>query len=150
MLNSLVASRPPCTIGVEACSVAHHSVRQFQADDHTVLLTVPKRVAPCRMSGKRGKHGAADAAVICEAVQRPGMRFVPVKPAVNRRCATRPWARSTFVAGSSMGGLISVYALCKYPQVFCGVAGLSTHWVGSPPPGGRNVCASAVTPPPMP
>ena len=32
--------------------------------------------------------------------------------------------------GSSMGGLISVYALCEYPQVFGGAAGLSTHWVG--------------------
>jgi enterochelin esterase-like enzyme len=33
--------------------------------------------------------------------------------------------------GSSMGGLISVYAMSEYPQVFGGAAGLSTHWVGS-------------------
>jgi enterochelin esterase-like enzyme len=33
--------------------------------------------------------------------------------------------------GSSMGGLISVYAMNEYPQVFGGAAGLSTHWVGS-------------------
>ena len=39
----------------------------------------PKLVAPYRMSGKRGKNDAADAAAICEAVQRPAMRFVPVK-----------------------------------------------------------------------
>ena len=42
----------------------------------------PKLVAPYRMSGKRGKNGAlqgADAAAICEAVQRPTMRFVPIK-----------------------------------------------------------------------
>ena len=32
--------------------------------------------------------------------------------------------------GSSMGGLISVYAVCEYPQVFGGAAGLSIHWVG--------------------
>jgi len=31
------------------------------------------------MSGKRGKNDAADAAAICEAVQRPNMRFVPIK-----------------------------------------------------------------------
>ena len=31
------------------------------------------------MRGKRGKNDAADAAAICEAVQRPNMRFVPVK-----------------------------------------------------------------------
>ena len=31
------------------------------------------------MSGKRGKTDAADATAICDAVQRPDMRFVPVK-----------------------------------------------------------------------
>jgi transposase len=39
----------------------------------------PKFVTPYRMSGKRGKNDAADAQAICEAVQRPNMRFVPVK-----------------------------------------------------------------------
>jgi transposase len=38
----------------------------------------PKFVAPYRLSGKRGKNDAADAA-ICEAVTRPSMRFVPAK-----------------------------------------------------------------------
>mgnify|MGYP002382183372 CR=1 FL=1 len=33
--------------------------------------------------------------------------------------------------GSSMGGLISCYALCEHPQVFGGAACLSTHWIGS-------------------
>lgn len=46
---------------------------------HTVRLIAPKFVAPYRMSGARGKNDAADAAAICEAVQRPAMRFVPVK-----------------------------------------------------------------------
>lgn len=39
----------------------------------------PKFVAPYRMSGRRGKNDAADAAAICEAVTRPKMRFVPIK-----------------------------------------------------------------------
>jgi transposase len=39
----------------------------------------PKFVSPYRLSGKRGKNDAADAAAICEAVQRPNMRFVPIK-----------------------------------------------------------------------
>ena len=78
-LGALVASLPPCTIGIEACSGAHHWARQFQAHGHTVKLMAPKLVAPYRMSGKRGKNDAADAAAICEAVQRPNMRFVPVK-----------------------------------------------------------------------
>jgi transposase len=44
-----------------------------------VRLIAPKFVAPCRMSGARGKNDAADASTICEAVQRPSMHFVPVK-----------------------------------------------------------------------
>ena len=78
-LHALVASLPPCAIGIEACSGAHHWARLFQAHGHTVLLIAPKLVTPYRMSGKRGKNDAADAAAICEAVSRPNMRFVPVK-----------------------------------------------------------------------
>ena len=78
-LNALVAALPPCTIGIEACSGAHHWARQFQAHGHTVRLMAPKLVTPYRMSGKRGKNDAADAAAICEAVSRPNMRFVPIK-----------------------------------------------------------------------
>jgi transposase len=78
-LHELVATLPPCTIGIEACSGAHHWARLFAAHGHTVKLIAPKLVAPYRMSGKRGKNDAADAAAICEAVQRPAMRFVPVK-----------------------------------------------------------------------
>ena len=78
-LLELIASLPPCTIGMEACTGAHHWARLFTAHGHTVRLMAPKFVAPYRLSGKRGKNDAADAAAICEAVQRPAMRFVPVK-----------------------------------------------------------------------
>ena len=78
-LLELVASLPPCTIGLEACSGAHHWARQFTTHDHTVRLMAPKFVAPYRLSGKQGKNDAADAAAICEAVQRSNMRFVPIK-----------------------------------------------------------------------
>jgi transposase len=80
-LGEVIAALPPCTIGMEACSGAHHWARLFQAHGHTVKLMAPKFVAPYRLSGKRGKNDAADAAAICEAVQRPNMRFVPVKSA---------------------------------------------------------------------
>lgn len=61
------------------------------------------------------------------------LRFLveELKPLIDRRFATRPEASGTFIMGSSMGGLISVYAFTEYPQVFGGAAGLSTHWVGS-------------------
>lgn len=78
-LLELVANLPPCVIGMEACSGAHHWARQFRAHGHTVKLMAPKFVVPYRLSGKRGKNDAADAAAICEAVTRPHMRFVPVK-----------------------------------------------------------------------
>lgn len=78
-LEELVAALPPCVIGMEACSGAHHWARRFQAHGHSVKLMAPKFVAPYRLSGKRGKNDAADAQAICEAVQRPSMRFVPIK-----------------------------------------------------------------------
>ena len=77
--HALIAALPPCVIGMEACSGAHHWARRFAAHGHTVKLMAPKLVAPYRMSGKRGKNDAADAAATCEAVQRPNMHFVPIK-----------------------------------------------------------------------
>jgi enterochelin esterase-like enzyme len=60
------------------------------------------------------------------------LRFLveELKPAIDAKYATRPEMGSTFIMGSSMGGLISVYAMNEYPQVFGGAAGLSTHWIG--------------------
>ncbi len=78
-LHDLIASLPPCTVGMEACSGAHHWGRLFQQHGHVVKLMAPTLVAPYRMTGKRSKNDAADAAAICEAVQRPSMRFVPIK-----------------------------------------------------------------------
>ena len=60
-LHEMIAALPPCTIGMEACSGAHHWARLFQALGHTVKLMAPKFVAPYRLSGKRGKTDAADA-----------------------------------------------------------------------------------------
>ncbi len=72
-LLSIVANLPSCLIGMEACTGAHHWARVFRQHGHTVRLMAPKFVAPYRMSGKRGKNDAADAAAICEAVTRPNM-----------------------------------------------------------------------------
>ncbi len=78
-LLPLLVQLPPCVIGMESCSGAHHWARLFRQHGHTVRLMAPKFVTPYRMSGKRGKNDATDAAAICEAVTRPNMRFVPVK-----------------------------------------------------------------------
>lgn len=60
------------------------------------------------------------------------LRFVveELKPALESRYGTAGGAAGTLIAGSSMGGLISLYALTEYPQVFGGAACLSTHWIG--------------------
>jgi transposase len=60
-LVETIAKLPPCTIGMEACSGAHHWARQFMAFGHTVRLMAPQFVVPYRMSGNRGKNDKADA-----------------------------------------------------------------------------------------
>jgi len=61
------------------------------------------------------------------------LRFMveELKPAIDQRFPTYPEREHTFVMGSSMGGVISIYAMNEYPEVFGGAAGLSTHWVGT-------------------
>ena len=97
-LLELVASLPPCLIGMEACSGAHHWARLFQAHGHTVRLMAPKFVAAYRLSGKKSKNDAADAAAICEAVTRPSMRFVPPKSLQQQSELMVHRARQGFVA----------------------------------------------------
>ena len=96
-LHALITSLAPCTIGMEACSGAHHWARLFGALGHTVRLMAPKFVTPYRLSGKRGKTDAADAAAICEALQRPNMRFVPVKSLEQQATLTLHRVRQGFV-----------------------------------------------------
>lgn len=51
-----------------------------------------------------------------------------LKPAIDTRFRTRPGRDHTALMGSSMGGLISLYAVGEYPDVFGAAACLSTHW----------------------
>jgi enterochelin esterase-like enzyme len=53
-----------------------------------------------------------------------------LKPFIDRTYSTKSDRANTFLAGSSMGGLISLYATCEYPDIFGGAACLSTHWPG--------------------
>jgi transposase len=70
------AELPRCIIGIEACGSAHFWARELMALGHDVRIIPPSYVKPYV---RRGKNDAADAEAICEAVQRPNMRFVPVK-----------------------------------------------------------------------
>ena len=68
--------QPTCLVAMEACGGAHHWARQIGKLGHTVRLIPPAYVEPFV---KRQKNDAADAEAICEAAQRPTMRFVAVK-----------------------------------------------------------------------
>jgi predicted alpha/beta superfamily hydrolase len=61
------------------------------------------------------------------------LRFLvqELKPLIDKKYATRPDPANTAIMGSSMGGIISLYAMSEYPQVFGAAACLSTHWIGS-------------------
>jgi transposase len=67
---------PGTRIGIEACGGSHHWARSLAALGHEVVLLPPQHV---KAYVRRGKHDAADAEAICEAMSRPRTRFVPVK-----------------------------------------------------------------------
>jgi transposase len=75
-LLGFMANLPPCLVGMEACGGSNYWAREFQKLGHTVRLMSPQFVKPYV---KSNKNDAADAEAICEAVQRPSMRFVPIK-----------------------------------------------------------------------
>ncbi len=54
-----------------------------------------------------------------------------LKPFIDSTFKTYTNSKNTCIAGSSMGGLISMYAICQYPNIFGAAACLSTHWIGS-------------------
>jgi len=51
-----------------------------------------------------------------------------LKPFIDKTYNVSTKAEDTFIMGSSMGGLISLYAISKYPEVFGAAGCVSTHW----------------------
>ena len=90
---------PPCLIGVEACGTAHYWARTLAAMGHDVRLIPPSYV---KAYVKRGKSDALDAEAICEAVQRPTMRFVPTKTVEQQAILMAHRARSLLVRQRTM------------------------------------------------
>ena len=112
-LKEFVANMPPCLIGMEACGSAHHWARLFQSFDHDVRLMAPQFVKPYV---KSNKNDVADAEAICEAVQRPNMRFVSIKNIEQQDIQSLHRIRSTVVATrtkiiNQARGLLSEYGI---------------------------------------
>jgi enterochelin esterase-like enzyme len=82
-----------------------------------------ERLAP---EARRHGLGPEGAPLLGEAF----LRFLveELKPFVDGRYRTRPGRAHTHAMGSSLGGLVSLYALVRYPKVFGSAAALSLHW----------------------
>jgi len=85
---------PHCLVAMEACASAHHWAREIGKFGHEVRLIPPAYVKPFV---KRQKNDMADAEAICEAAQRPTMRFVQPKAAEAQGAAVIFRARDLLV-----------------------------------------------------
>jgi transposase len=93
-LEPFLRKQPPALIGMEACGSAHHWGRVISALGHEVRLMHAKYV---KAYVKRGKSDLRDAEAICEAVQRPNMRFVPIKSVEQQTARSLERARELLV-----------------------------------------------------
>ena len=88
------ATQAPCRVAMEACASSHYWGRELSRIGHEVRLIPPSYVKPFV---KRQKNDAADAEAICEASQRPTMRFVQIKSETAQAAAVVFRARDLLV-----------------------------------------------------
>ena len=100
------AEPPPCVVGMEACSSAHHWGRALIELGHDVRLIPPAHVKPY----VRRKSDQVDAAAIYEAISPPGQRFVPVRSIDNQAELMRHQARE-LLAGQRTAALNALRAI---------------------------------------
>jgi transposase len=107
------ANLEPCLIGMEACSGAHFWSRELTGLGHSVRVMAPIFVKPYLKTNKNDRN---DAEAICEAVQRPSMRFVqpktPEQQAVlHLHHARRLLVRQRVALSNHMRGVLSEYGI---------------------------------------
>ena len=103
----------PCLLGMEACSSAHYWARKLVGMGHTVKLMASQFVKPYV---KTNKNDAADAEAICEAINRPNMRFVPIKTDEQQAVLSLHRVHQGFVKtrtaqGNQIRGLLSEFGV---------------------------------------
>lgn len=133
--------------------------QEWGADDVAALLIRENKMKPCIIVGiwnrddyryteyfpekaldnlsKRRKERLTRKEMKGEPLGDEYLRFVvsDVKPFIDSTYSTLTDRENTVIMGSSMGGLISLYAICEYPDIFGGAGCLSTHL----PMGGVNI-----------
>lgn len=107
------ANLPPAVVGIEACGSSHHWARTLRALGHTVRLIPAGYVRPFV---RRNKTDARDAEAICEAMQRPGARFVPIKSIDQQAARGIETARDLLVRqctqlGNALRGLLAEFGI---------------------------------------
>ena len=115
----------PCSVAIETCGGGHHWGRVLWAMGHTVKLIPAQFVKPYL---KSNKNDAVDAAAICEAAQRPTIRFAKVKTAEDQAVLTLHRTRCLLIKqrtqlGNSLRGQCAEFGLVA-PQNRAGVARL--------------------------
>ena len=113
-LEGFFASHEPAVIGMEACGAAHHWARLFAGLGHEVRLMPPAYVKPYV---KRNKTDGRDAEAICEAMQRPTMRFVAVKSVDQQAVTALHRTRSLLVRQRTMAGNVLRALLAEFGVV---------------------------------
>lgn len=112
-LPDYLANLPPCVVGLEACGGSHHWAREIIKLGHEVRLISPQFVKPYV---KGNKNDYNDAEGICEAVDRPTMRFVSVKTIEQQDVQALHRMRQSVVKNrtalaNQMRGLLSEYGI---------------------------------------
>jgi transposase len=108
------AKAEPCLVGMEACGGAHYWAREISKFGHDVKMMAPAFVKPYL---KANKNDANDAEAICEAVQRPNMRFVtPKSPeqqsVLHLHHARRLLVRQRVALGNHIHGVLLEFGIC--------------------------------------
>jgi enterochelin esterase-like enzyme len=62
-----------------------------------------------------------------------------LRPLIDRRLNVKTDRANTVIMGSSMGALISLYAIDEHPRIFGGAGMMSTHWPLFMTPDGKSV-----------
>lgn len=118
-VSRFFAQRQPCLVGMEACGGAHYWFRVLKGFGHTVRMMAPVFVKPYLKSNKNDRN---DAEAICEAVQRPSMRFVtpktPEQQAVlHLHHARQQLVRQRVALSNHMRGTLAEYGITLPPGV---------------------------------